>query len=99
MDLLNYREGAVVFYQDILLSPLQSTVTELWKYVRVCMSLKKQKSHRTAVLVTVNSKEKNSEIFCLDFVQEFDLSKSVLFFNDSVFIHTVKNNSTITHVL
>jgi hypothetical protein len=41
MDLLNYREGAVVFYQDILLSPLQSTVTELWKYVRVCMSLKK----------------------------------------------------------
>jgi hypothetical protein len=70
----------MVFYQDILLSTLQSTVTELWKYARVCMSLKKYKSQGKAAEVTVNSKEKNSENFYLDFVQEFDLSKSVLFF-------------------
>jgi hypothetical protein len=37
------------------------------------VSLKKQKSPDKSVEVTVNSKEKNSLDFCLDFVQEFGL--------------------------
>ncbi len=35
--------------------------------------MKKYKSQGKAVEVTVNSKEENSEDFCLDFVQEFGL--------------------------
>ncbi len=38
------------------------------------MSLKKWKSQGKAIEVTVNSKEENSEDFCLDFVKEFGLS-------------------------
>jgi hypothetical protein len=38
--------------------------------------LKKYKSPGKAVAVTVSSKEENSSDFCLDFVQEFDLSIS-----------------------
>jgi hypothetical protein len=34
MDLLNHREGGMVFYKDFLLSPLQCAVTKLQKYVR-----------------------------------------------------------------
>jgi hypothetical protein len=37
------------------------------------VSLKKHKSQDKAVEVTVNSKEENSEDFCMDFVQEFGL--------------------------
>ncbi len=37
--------------------------------------MKKSKSQGKAVKVTVNSKEKNSKDFCLDFVQEFGLWK------------------------
>jgi hypothetical protein len=37
------------------------------------MSLKKQKSQDKFVEVTMNSKEENSEDFCLGFVQEFSL--------------------------
>ncbi len=33
--------------------------------------MKKYKSQRKAVEVTVKSKEENSQDFCLDFVQEF----------------------------
>jgi hypothetical protein len=47
----------------------------LKKYVRGCVSLKKYKSQGKAVEVTVNSKEENSEEYCLDFVQEFGLRK------------------------
>ncbi len=50
----------MVFYQIFLLSPLQCTATLLWKYVRDCVSSKKQKSQGKAVEVTVNSKEENS---------------------------------------
>ncbi len=38
-----------------------------------CVSLKIWKSQDKAVEVTVNSKEENSEDFCLDFIQEFGL--------------------------
>jgi hypothetical protein len=37
------------------------------------MSLTKNKSQCKAVEVTVDSNEKNSEDFCLDFAQEFGL--------------------------
>jgi hypothetical protein len=53
-----------------LLSHLQCSVTELYT-VRDCESLKKWKSEGKAVKVTMNSKEENSQDFCLDFVQEF----------------------------
>ncbi len=39
------------------------------------MSLKKYKFQGKAVEATVNSKEENTEDFCLDFVQEFGLCK------------------------
>jgi hypothetical protein len=42
------------------------------------VSWKKYKSQGKAVEVTVNSKEKNSSDFCLDFVQEFGLWKGDL---------------------
>jgi hypothetical protein len=45
----------------------------LKKYIRGCVSLKRQKSQGKAVEVTVNSKEENSQDFCLDLVQEFSL--------------------------
>ncbi len=77
MDFLNHREGCMVFYQVFLLSPIQCTVAELYKYVRGCVSLKKLKSQGKAVEVTENSKEKNSEDFYLDFFQEFGLSSLV----------------------
>jgi len=41
--------------------------------VRGCVSFKKCKSQGKAVEVTVNSREENSYVFCLDFVQEFGL--------------------------
>jgi hypothetical protein len=56
MDFLNHREGGLVFYQALLLSPLQGTVTDL---VRGCGSLKEKKSQGKTVEVTVNSKEEN----------------------------------------
>ncbi len=76
IDLLNYREGGMVFYQVFLLSPLQCTVYSNWTVepVRGCVSLKKYKSQGKAVEVTVNSKEENSEDLSLDFVQVFGLS-------------------------
>jgi hypothetical protein len=43
----------------------------LKKYARGCVNLKK---YIKAVEVTVNSKEENSEDFCLDFVQRFGLT-------------------------
>jgi len=59
------REGDMIFCQVFFLSPLHCTVT--------CMSLKKHKSQGKAVEVSVNSKEANSEDFCLDFIQESGL--------------------------
>jgi hypothetical protein len=41
------------------------------------MSLDEKKSQGKAVEITVNSKEENSEDFCLNFVQEFDLWKTM----------------------
>jgi hypothetical protein len=59
----------MVFYQVFLISPLQCKV----ETVRGCVSLKKYKSQGKAVEVTVNSKDENSQDFCLDFIQEFGL--------------------------
>ncbi len=59
MDFLNHSEGDVVFYQVVLLSPLQCTV----KHHRNCKRLREFEEieiSRQAVEVTVNSKEENS---------------------------------------
>ncbi len=64
--------GFMFFYPVFLLSRLQCTVTAL-ETVRGCVSLTKWKSQGKAVEETVNSKEENSEDFCLDVVQEFGL--------------------------
>ncbi len=45
--------------------------------VRGCVSFKQWKSQGKAVEVTVNSKEENSEDFCLGFIQEFALCMHV----------------------
>jgi hypothetical protein len=69
--LISYTLGKGVWF-FFLLSPLQCTVT----HYRNCKRLhefEKYKSQGKAVEVTVNSKEKNSSDFCLDFVKEFDL--------------------------
>jgi hypothetical protein len=39
MGFLNQRELGKVFYQVFLLSPLQCTVIELYKYIRGCKRL------------------------------------------------------------
>jgi hypothetical protein len=75
MDFLNHREGDMVYYLVFLLSPLQCTVTELQK---LCVSVKNYKYHDKAVEVTVNSKEENSQDFCLIFGQEFGLCTHLL---------------------
>jgi hypothetical protein len=54
----------MVFYQVFLLSPLQFTA----ETVRGCVSLKKKKSQGKAIEMTVNTKDENSQDFCLDFV-------------------------------
>jgi hypothetical protein len=56
MDFFNHREGGMVFYQVILLSPLQCTV----ETVRGCVSLKKKNSQYKAVKVNLNSKEEKT---------------------------------------
>ncbi len=56
MDFLNHRVGGMVFYQLILLSPLQCTV----ETVRGCVSLKKKNSQYKAVKVNLNSKEEKT---------------------------------------
>ncbi len=66
MDFINHREGGM--FSTILLYRVRAVET-----VRGCMSLKKQKSQGKAVEVTSNSKEENSQDFCLNFVQEFVL--------------------------
>jgi len=71
MDFLNHGKG------DGFLSgfpPVSFTVYSNWtlETVRGCVSLKKCKSQGKAV--EVNSKEENSQDFCLGFVQEFGLS-------------------------
>ncbi len=61
MDFLNHkREGGMVFCNLFLLSPLQCTVIELWKYARGCVCVKKQKSQGKAVEETVNSRRNNT---------------------------------------
>jgi hypothetical protein len=45
----------------------------LKKYIRGCVSLKKEKFQGKNVEMTVNSKEENSLDFRLDFVQEFSV--------------------------
>ncbi len=65
MDFLNHREGGLIFYQVFLLLCILT-------YCRNCKR-KKYKSIGKAVEVTLNSKEENSEDFCLDFVQEFSI--------------------------
>ncbi len=59
MDFLNHREEGMVFYQVFLLALLQCTVTDLYKYVRGCMSFKKQKSQGKIEELSVISKEEN----------------------------------------
>ncbi len=59
MFFLNNREEGMVFF----LSPLQSTVIELYKYVRGCVSLKTYKSQGKAVEMIVNNKEENSFVW------------------------------------
>jgi hypothetical protein len=51
-----------------------------------------RKSKCKAVEVTLNSKEKNSEDFCLDLIQEFDLSRSpsTLFVLFLFFFHSIQ---------
>jgi hypothetical protein len=72
MDLLNHRVGGVVFYQVFLISPSQYTVT-LYRNGERLREFKKLRSKGKTVKVTVNSKEENSEDFCLDFFREFGL--------------------------
>ncbi len=69
MDFLNHTKGGMDFYPVFLLSSLQCIV----ETVRGCESLKKQKSQGKVEDLTVNSKEENSQDFCLGFVQEFSL--------------------------
>ncbi len=69
MDFLNHREGGMVFYQVFLFSPLQCTVTDS----RNCERLRELEEIVIYQDKTVNSKEENSEDFCLHFVQEFGL--------------------------
>ncbi len=75
MDFLNYREV------DILsdFPAFSFTVYSNWnvEIVRGCVSLKKN-SQGKAVEVTVNSKEKNSEDFRLEFVQEFGVRVALI---------------------
>jgi hypothetical protein len=61
MDFLNQREGGVVFYQVILLSPLQCTLTQCrnCKRLREFEELEILKAFQ-AVEVTLNSKEESS---------------------------------------
>jgi hypothetical protein len=40
VDYLNHRGDGMVFHQVFLLAPLQCKVTDLYKYVRDCVSLK-----------------------------------------------------------
>jgi hypothetical protein len=51
---------------------------EFEENVRGCVSLKKYKSQGKAVEVIVNSKDENSEYFCLDFIEGFGLSTPLL---------------------
>jgi hypothetical protein len=53
LDILNHREGGMVFYQVLLLSPLQ----------RLCELKKKIEISSKAVKVTVNNKEENLKTF------------------------------------
>jgi len=69
MDLLNHREGGVVFYQVFLFSPY-SVLTHCRNCKRLSEGLKNNKSQGRPVEMTLKSKEKN---FCLYFVQEFGL--------------------------
>ncbi len=55
MDFLNHMEGGTVFYQILLLSPLQCTVNELQKLCEF-----EELSQGKAVEVTVDGKEENS---------------------------------------
>jgi hypothetical protein len=78
VDILNHREGGMVFYRVFLLSPLQCTQYSncTVKTVRGCMGLKNRieiQRQCTYVEINVNGKEENSYDFCLDFAQEFGL--------------------------
>jgi len=77
MDFLNHRKGGMVFYQ-VSSFPLFSVYSKNLEIARGCVSLKKYKFQGKAVEVTVNSREENSEDFCLDFVQEFGLWPSLV---------------------
>ncbi len=70
--LKNQMEGVMVF---ISFPPFSFTIDRNWTVEKVkgCVSLRKCKSQGKAVEVTANSKEENSYVFCLDFVQEFGL--------------------------
>ncbi len=57
MDFLNHREEGMVFHQVFLLAPLQCTVTDMYKYVRGCVSFKEYKSQGKIEEVSVNSNE------------------------------------------
>ncbi len=71
MDFLNQREGGFLSGLPPFSFTVYCTVTELYDTVRGCVSLKKYKYQGKAIELTVNSKEENSQDFCLDFVQEF----------------------------
>jgi hypothetical protein len=61
----------MLFYQVFLSFTVYSELT-----FRCCVRLKKNKSQGKAVEVIVNSKEENSEDFCLDLFREFGLCPS-----------------------
>jgi hypothetical protein len=75
MDFLNHREGDVVFYQFVLLSPIQCRETHgrncemLREFEEIEMSGK-------AVEGTLIAQRKTLKDFCVDFVQEFGLRTS-----------------------
>jgi hypothetical protein len=82
MDFLYQREGGMVFYHIFLLSPLQCTVEKLKRFCEFeekrLREFEEIETQGKAVEVTVNSKEENSEDFCLDFVQEFSLGQNMM---------------------
>jgi hypothetical protein len=71
---LNHREGGMVFCQVFLISPLQyRNCNRLSEFEEIDISSKD-------VERTLNTKEENPYDFCLDFVQEFHLSRCLTFF-------------------
>jgi hypothetical protein len=63
-----YREGGFPPFP-----PFCCSVTELLRHCKRLREFEEIELSRQAIELTVNSKEENSQDFCLDFVQEFGL--------------------------